>query len=89
MFIRNLKNRIQKHMIAISKNLYISKLDEVVDKYRNAYHRTIELKPVDIELGTYIDFDIESNAKVPEFKVGNHVRISKYKSVFAKRYTPS
>ena len=42
------------------------------------------MKPVDVKSSTYIDFDKENNDKDPEFKVGYHVRISKYKTIFAK-----
>ena len=55
----------------------------------NKYYRTIEMKPVDIKDNTYIDFKKEVNDKNPKFKVGNHVRISKYKNIFAKGYTPN
>ena len=55
----------------------------------NTYHRTIKMKPADVKDNTYIDFKIEANDKDPKFKVGNHVRISKYKNIFAKGYTPN
>ena len=85
-FIRTLKNKIYKYMTAISKNVYIDKLDDVVDEYNNTYHKTIKMKPVDIKDNTYIDFEKEVNDKDSKFKIGNHVRISKYKNVFAKGY---
>ena len=88
-FIRTLKNKIYKYMTAISKNVYIDKLDDIVDEYNNAYHRTIKMKPVDVKDNTYIDFKKEVNDKDPKFKVGDHVRISKYKNIFAKGYTPN
>ena len=47
------------------------------------------MKPVDVKDNTYIDFKKEVNDKDPKFKVGNHVRISKYKNIFAKGYTPN
>ena len=47
------------------------------------------MKPVDVKDKTYIDFKKEVNYKDPKFKVGNHVRISKYKNIFAKGYTPN
>ena len=65
--------------------MYIDKLDEIVNKNNNTYHRTIKMKPVDDKSSTYIDFSKENNKKGPKFKVGNHVRISKYKNIFAKR----
>ena len=59
-------------MAAVLKNVYIDKLDNIVNKYNN--HSTIKMKPVDVKSGTYIDFDEESNDKDPKFKVGDHVR---------------
>ena len=76
-------------MTAISKNVYINKLYDIVNEYNNTYHRTIKMKPVDVKDNTYIDFKKEVNDKDPKFKVGNHVRISKYKNIFAKGYTPN
>ena len=76
-------------MTSISKNLYIDKLDETVNKYNNTYHTTIKMKPVDVKDNTYTDFDKHINDKDPIFKVGDHVRISKYKNIFAKGYTPN
>ena len=74
-------------MISVSKNVYISKLDDTVDDYNNTYHRTIKMTPVDVKYNTYIDFEKEFNDKDPKFKVEDHVRISKYKNIFAKGYT--
>ena len=75
--LRTLKTKIYKYMTAISKNVYIDKLDEIVNEYNNTYHRTIKIKLVDVKDNTYIDFKKEVNDKDPKFKVGNHVRISK------------
>ena len=88
-FIRTLKTKIYKYMTSISKNVYINKLDDIVNEYNNTYHRTIKMKPVDVKDNTYIDFKKEVNDKDPKFKVGDHVRISKYKNIFAKGYTPN
>ena len=88
-FIRTLKTKTYKYMTSISKNVYIDKLDDIVDEYNNTYHRTIKMKPVDVKDNTYIDFKKEVNDKDPKFKVGDHVRISKYKNIFAKGYTPN
>ena len=88
-FIRTLKNKMYKYMTVISKNVYIDKLDDIVNEYNNTYHRTIKMKPVDVKDNTYIDFKKEVNDKDPKFKVGDHVRISEYKNIFAKRYTPN
>ena len=71
-------------MTTISKNVYIDKSDDIVDEYNNTYHKTIKMKPVDIKDNAYIDFEKEVNDKDPKFKVGDYVRISKYKDIFAK-----
>ena len=88
-FIRTLKTKIYKYMTSVSKNVYINKLDDIVNEYNNTYHRTIKMKPVDVKDNTYIDFKKEVNDKDPKFKVGDHVRISKYKNIFAKGYNPN
>ena len=88
-FIRTLKNKIYKYMTSVSKSVYIDKLDDIVNEYNNTYHRTIKMKPVDVKDNTYIDFKKEVNDKDPKFKVSDHVRISKYKNIFAKVYTPN
>ena len=88
-FIRTLKNKIYKYMTSISKNVYIDKLDDIVYKYNNTYHTTIEMKPADVKDNTYINADKEINNKDPKFKVGDHVRISKYKNIFAKADMPN
>ena len=86
-FIRTLKTKMHKYTISISKNVYIDKLDDIVNEYNNRYRRAINMKPASVEDNTYIDFKKEVNDKDPKFKVGDHVRISKYKNIFAKRYT--
>ena len=88
-FIRTLKTKIYKYMTSVTKHVYIDKLDDIVGEYNNTYHRTIKMKPVDVKDNTYIDFKKEVNDKDPKFKVGDHVRISKYKNIFAKGYTPN
>ena len=88
-FIRTLKSKIYKYMTSISKNVYIDKLDDIVDEYNNTYHTTIKLKPIDVKDNTYINVDKEINNKDPKFKIGDHVRISKYKNIFAKGYMPN
>ena len=86
-FIRMLKSKIYKHMASISKNVYIDKLDDIVNEYNNAYHTTITTKPIDVKDNTYINTDKETNDKDAKCKVDDRVRISKYKSIFAKGYT--
>ena len=88
-FIRTLKNKIFKHMTAISRNVYFDVLGDVVDKYNNTDHRTIKMKPIDVTSDSYADCNKDSNKKDPKFKVGDHVRISKYKNIFAKGYAPN
>ena len=88
-FIRTLKNKIYKHMTAISKNVSYDALEDIVNKYKNTVHRTIKIKPIDVTNNSFVKYNEESNKKYPKFKVGDHVRISKFKNIFAKRYTPN
>ena len=76
-------------MAAISKNVYIDKIGDIVKEYNNKYHTSIKMKPVDVTDNTYIDFKEEVNNKAPKFKVGDYKRISKNKIIFAKGYTPN
>ena len=76
-------------MTSISNNVYIDKLDDIVNRYNNTYHRTIKMKSADVKPSMYIDFNQEINKEDPKFKVGVHVRISKYKNMFAKGYAPN
>ena len=76
-FIRTLKNKIYKCMTLISKNVYIDKLDDIVNEYNNTYHRTIKMKLTDVKDNTTINIDKEVNDNDSKLKVGNHVRISK------------
>ena len=73
-FIRTLKSKIYKY---------------VVDEYNNTKHRTVKMKSIDVKDNTHIDFGQEVNDNDPKIKVGDHVRISKYKKIFAKGYTPN
>ena len=88
-FIRTIKNKIYKHMTSISKNVHTDKLDDIVNEYNNTKHRTIKMKPIDVKDNTYIDFGKGVNDNDPKFKVGDHVRISKYKNIFDEGYTPN
>ena len=54
-FIRTLKNKIYKYMTSISKNVYIDKSDDIVNKHHNTYHKIIKMKPVDVKSNTYIN----------------------------------
>ena len=88
-FIRTLKNKIFKHMTAISKNIYFDVLDDIVNKYNNTVHKTIKMKPIHVTDDSYAEYNKDFNKNHPKFKVGDHVRISKYKNIFAKGYTPN
>ena len=88
-FIRTLKNKLHKHMTATVKNVYYDVLDDIVNKYNNTKHSTIKMKPIDVKDNNkrvYID---EHNEKDSRFKVGDRVRMSKFKNIFAKGYTPN
>ena len=88
-FIRTLKNKIFKYITAISKNVYFDVLDNIVNKYNNTVHKTIKMKPIDVTSDSYAEYIEDFNKKDPKFKLGDHVRISKYKNIFAKGYTPN
>ena len=88
-FIRTLKNEIYKHMTAVSKNVYFDVLNGIVDKYSNTYHKTIKMKPIDVKSDSFAEYNEDSNEKDPKFKVNDHVKISKYKNIFAKGYAPN
>ena len=88
-FIRTLKSKIYKYATSISKNVYIDKLDDIVDECNDTYHTTIKMKPIDVKDNTYINTSKKNNYKNPAFKVGDRVRISKYKNIFAKGYMPN
>ena len=95
-FIRTLKNKLYKHMTAINKNVYYDVLDDVNNN--NTKHNTIKMKPKDVKNDTtksnavarnnrvYID---EHNKKSARYNVGDRVRISKFKNIFDKGYTPN
>ena len=86
-FIRNLKNKIFKHMRAVSKNVYFDVLYDVVNKYNNTVHRSIKIKPIDVTSDSYAEYNEDSDEKDPKFKVVDHVTISKNKNICAKGYT--
>ena len=72
-----LKNKNFKHMTAISKNVYFDILDDIVNKYNNAVHKIINIKPIDVTSNSYAEYNEDFNKKDPKFKAGDHVRISK------------
>ena len=88
-FIRTLKHKLYKHVTATGKNVYYDVLDDVVNEYNNTKHNTIKMKLKDVKNDNkrvYID---EHNKKSARYNVGNRVRISKLKNIFAKEYTPN
>ena len=82
-FISTLKNKISKFITSISKNVYINKLHDIVNEYNKTYG-TVKIKAVNLKSSTCIDVNVENNSKDPKFEFGHHVRISKYKTIFAK-----
>ena len=76
-------------MTSMSKNAFISKLDDIVNDYNNTYYSTIKMKPFYVTLSTYTEFGKENNEKDAKFKVGDNVRISEYKNIFAKDCPPN
>ena len=70
--IRILENKIYKYMTSVSKNVYIDRLDDIVNKHNNTYHSTIKIKPADINPRIYIDINKENTKEGPTFKVGYH-----------------
>ena len=88
-FIRMLKNKIFKHMTAVSKHGYFDVLDEMFNKYNNTAHGTIKMKPIEVTSDSYAEYNEDFNETKPKFKVDDRFRISKYKKIFAKGYTQS
>ena len=86
-FIKTLKNKFFKHMTAISKNVFFDALDDTVNKYNNTVCRSIKMKPIDVTSDSYAEYNEDSNVTKPKFKVGDNLRISRYKNIFAKGYT--
>ena len=76
-------------MTSVSKNSFVDKLDDILNKYNNTYHSTIKMKPIDVKSSAYIDSSKEINDEDPKFKISDIVRISKYKKIFAKGYIPN
>ena len=87
-FIRTLKNKLYKYVTATGKNVYYDVLDDVVNKYNNTEHSAIKIKPIDVKNNKRVYID-EHNEKDSKFKVGDRVRISRYKNIFTKGYAPN
>ena len=69
--------------------MYIDKVGGIVNKYNNTYHRTIKMKPDDVNKNTYINCTKKINDEDPKCKIDNNVRISKHKNIFAKGFVPN
>ena len=69
-------------MTYISKNVYVNKLDDLVNEYNNTYHSTIKIKPVEVKSNTYINSSKETNDKYPKFKI---VILLDYENYFCKK----
>ena len=87
-FIRTLKNKLYKHMTATGKNVYYDVLNDIVNEYNNTKHNTIKMKPIDVKNNKIVYID-EHNEKSARCNVGDRVRISKFKNIFDKGYTPN
>ena len=88
-FIKTLKNEIYKCMIIIGKNVYFNVFDDIVTDYNNTIHGSIKMKPKDVKDNNLTEYIEEFNKKNPKFKIGDYVRISKYKNTFSKRFLPN
>ena len=87
-FTRTLKSKSYKYMSSMSKNVYIDKLNDIVNKYNNKYHSSAtKMRPVDVKSNTYINSSKEINDKNPKFKISDIVRILKRKNIFGNVYT--
>ena len=92
LLIKTFRKKLYKYMASVSKNVDIDNLDDIVNKYNNTYHGTIKVKPVEvkpIKSKTYFDPCKEINDKDPKIKIGDFVRISKYKNIFGNNSTPN
>ena len=76
-------------MTAVSKNVSFDVIDDILDKYNNTVRKTIKMEPLDVTSESYAEYNEDSSVTKPKFKVGDHVRISKYKNICAKGHTPN
>ena len=101
--LKTLKNKVFKHITVFSKKIYFDVSDDIVNKYNNTVHRTIKMKPIEVAGDFYLESNknafnkdsmelhsmkLHTNKKDPKFKVGDHLKSSKHKNIFAKEYTP-
>ena len=75
-------------MTALPKNVYFDLLVNIVDKYSNMYHNIIKMKPINVKSNSYTEYNVDSNNKDPKLNKGDHVKVLKYKNIFAKGYDP-
>ena len=75
-------------MTALPKNVYFDLLVNIVDKYSNMYHNIIKMKPINVKSNSYAEYNVDSNNKDPKLNKGDHVKVLKYKNIFAKGYDP-
>ena len=76
-------------MTANLENVYFNVLNDIVGEHNNTYHKTIKMKPIVVKYDSFAEYNEESNKNDLKSKVGDYARISKYKNIFAKRYTPN
>ena len=76
-------------MTANLENVYFNVLNDIVGEHNNTYHKTIKMKPIVVKYDSFAEYNEESNKNDLKFKLGDYARISKYKNIFAKRYTPN
>ena len=76
-------------MTTISKNVYFDVLDNIVNKCNNTVHKTVKTKPIEVTGDSYAEYNENFNKKDPKFKVGDNVKLPKYRNIFAKGYSPN
>ena len=69
--------------------MYFDTLNDIVGEHNNEYHKTIKMKPADVKNDSFAEYNEDSNEKDLKFKVNDHIRISKYKNIFAKWHAPN
>ena len=88
-YIKTLKNKIFKHMTAVSRNVFFYVLNDTVNKHNNTVQWTIKMKQIDVKSDSYAEYNVGSDEKNPTFQSSDLVRISKYKKIVVKEYTPN
>ena len=78
-----------KYLLGLVKKYYFDVLDDIVDNYNNTQHATIKMKPIDFKFNSHAEYNIDSNTKDAKSRIGDHVRISRYKNIFVKGYAPN